>query len=140
MRPQFSYDNLIIGDTMKKKGFTLVELLAIIAILAIIITISMFAYNKIQAKIVAQQLENDITYILTAAEDYAHQNGFTVDKTVTVDYLVKRGLITADDDNDQIINPQTKKKMNCLEINIHYDNTNQSYEAKFTNPNKLDCD
>ena len=59
---------------MNKKGFTLVELLGVIVILAVIITIAVVSYTGIQDNIKDEQYKNVINYILTNANDYAQKN------------------------------------------------------------------
>ena len=43
---------------MKKRGFTLVEMLAVVAILAIVIGICIVVYTRVQQNILDSQLEN----------------------------------------------------------------------------------
>ena len=52
---------------MKKKGFTLVELLATIAILVVLISLSLVIYNRVKENVLNQELANTISYIETQA-------------------------------------------------------------------------
>ena len=129
---------------MNKKGFTLTELLGVIAILAVIITIAVSSYNGIQKNILEQQYQNVTSYILTGAEDYAHKNNFEPTNNteqmiiyMNVDALIKRGIISADDDSGKIFNPKDKTEMNNMCIRIDYNSKDRSYQATFeaTNTN-----
>ena len=127
---------------MNKKGFTLTELLGVIAILAIIITISVASYSGIQKNILNQQYQNVSNYILTGAEDYAHKNNFlpTNNKEqmiiyINVDALITRGIISADDESGKILNPIDKTEMNNLCIRIDYNSADRNYNANFEKNN-----
>ncbi len=130
---------------MNKKGFTLTELLATITVLAIIITISVASYNTIQKNVLDQQYENLKSYILSGAEDYAHKNNFApvnekeeIHIYINVEKLIKQGIITADDQSGNIINPVDKTIMNDKCIKIDYINESRSYEASFEE-NETNC-
>ncbi len=104
---------------MNKRGFTLVELLAIISILAIIITISVSAFHNTQQTIIEKQYENIVNDILLKAEDYAHKNGFTINITLTVNDLIEKGILLPNDDG-YIVSPIDQKIMNCFIIEVVY--------------------
>ena len=59
---------------MKKKGFTLVELLAVIVILAVILTISVPAVKKTVDSAKKKSAENDALMIKDIAEKYYTSN------------------------------------------------------------------
>ena len=59
---------------MKKKGFTLVELLAVIVILAVILTISVPAVKKTIDNAKKKSAENDAIMIKNIAEKYYTSN------------------------------------------------------------------
>ena len=70
-----------------KKGFTLVELLVVIAILAILATVSVVGYsafidsaNKSNAETEAHQVEGIINASLMAGEAYEIATGYTIEK------------------------------------------------------------
>ena len=104
---------------MNKKGFTLVELIAVIAVLAIIITISVTMYGNTQNEILNQQYENTKKDILLKAEDYAHENNFTENKEITVQDLIDKGVILPEE-NGKLTNPKTHESLNCWTIKITY--------------------
>ena len=106
---------------MKKNGFTLTELLAVVVILSIIISISAVAINNTQQSILEQQKKNVIENILIKAEDYAHSNGFENKDPiyVTVQELIDKGKILPGDDG-KIVDPLEHKEMNCYTIKITY--------------------
>ena len=57
-----------------KRGFTLVELLAVIVILGILLSISTVAVNKIRQKQNEENLKNQISSVLTGAKSYVADN------------------------------------------------------------------
>ena len=57
-----------------KRGFTLVELLAVIVILGILLSISTVAVNSIRKKQDEKNLENQISSVLTGAKSYVADN------------------------------------------------------------------
>ena len=79
---------------MNKKGFTLVELLASIVILALIVAITVPAIDGVSKSIRKTQRENLIKKIEISASDYAFKTNET---GVFVDTLIKSGYIEADD-------------------------------------------
>ena len=81
---------------MSKKGFTIVELLATIVILAIISTIAFAAYRNIQASMKETALKNKVAYIENASSNYANDTGNLV---TIVQVLVDEGYIQPDDNN-----------------------------------------
>ena len=98
-----------------KKGFTLVELLAVICILAIIVAIAIPTYSKIMESVQNKQYQNKISYIKTAALKYADDTNYSV---FFVDDLVKNGYIEPDYNNSIIDNRDNKTIMNCYMITI----------------------
>ncbi|MEG0977563.1 MAG: prepilin-type N-terminal cleavage/methylation domain-containing protein, partial [Bacilli bacterium] len=101
-----------------KRGFTLVELLGVIAILAVVITISVPLYNSVKKSTLKKQYENVIATIETAAEKYANETHQT---TVNVEDLIEAGYISADDQK-KIYNPINKESLNCYTVVTTYEN------------------
>ena len=104
---------------MKKNGFTLTELLAVIVVLSIIISICAVAISNTQKSILEQQKKNVIENILIKAEDYAHSNEFESDIYITVQELIDKGKLVPDNDG-KITDPVEHKEMNCYTIKITY--------------------
>lgn len=62
-------------NTDKRKGFTIVELLIVIVVIAILAAITIVAYNGVQARARDAQRKEDIATIAKAFELYYAQNG-----------------------------------------------------------------
>lgn len=104
----------------KEKGFTLVELMATIVVLAIIIAIAMPLFFNIQKNIIKKNCENKVKLIETAAVKYRED---TNSETMYVDDLIKNGYLDADDEKGNIYNDggntcsnTTKQRMNCYVV------------------------
>ena len=102
---------------MKNKGFTLVELLAVIAILAIIIGLSFVIYSRVQSDVLEQELKNTVSYIEVQAQNYANDTNITV---VSVEDLILNGYVEPDDETD-IYNPVDKTSLNCYIVRSTYE-------------------
>ena len=87
----------------KNKGFTLVELLAVIVILGILIAFSTISISKIKKKQDQKNYENVISSILTGAKAY---NAEVRKSSFTVEELIKSGYV----DFDQNKYPDLKNK------------------------------
>ena len=101
---------------MRKKGFTLVELLAVIAILAIIIGLSFVIFIRVQNDVLEKDLNNTILYIEAQAEKYANDTNITV---VSVEDLILDGYVEPDDETD-IYNPVDNTSLNCYIVKSTY--------------------
>ena len=113
---------------MKNRGFTLVELIAVIAILAVILLLSLGAFTTVQQSVLDSQYNNLIIDIEAKAEDYARDIGTTDILYINVDFLIKNGYIQADDDN-YIYDPRDNSIMNCYKIHIMF--ADGQYTADF---------
>ncbi len=102
---------------MKNKGFTLVELLAVIAILAIIIGLSFVIYSRVQSDVLEQELKNTVSYIEVQAQNYANDTNITV---VSVEDLILNGYVEPDDETD-IYNPVDNSSLNCYIVRSTYE-------------------
>lgn len=63
------------SSTRRQRGFTIVELLIVIVVIAILATISIVAYNGIQARARQAVVQQDLKNIMTAVELFRHQEG-----------------------------------------------------------------
>lgn len=112
---------------MKNKGFTLVELIAVIVIIALVLALTTGIFIGVRKNILEQVYENTINDILTKAESYAKETGMTGTIDINVDFLIKNGYLKADDDK-YIYDPRNKdNKLNCYMIHIIL--KDQEYEA-----------
>ena len=119
---------------MKNKGFTLVELLAVIAILAIIIGICFAVYIGVQRNILNSQLKNTVSYIEVQAQNYANDTNITV---VSVEDLILNGYVEPDDETD-IYNPVDKTSLNCYIVRSTYEDGEFNASLVLENENLLD--
>lgn len=108
-------------EKLKRQGFTLVELLGSLAIIAVIATLAIPTFFTVQKKVLEGQLRNKISYIEAKAEQWAST---TDDIKINVGRLIELGYLEADDILGQIYNPVTKESMNCLVISIKKENEN----------------
>ena len=118
----------IYDSIMKNRGFTLVELIAVIAILAVILLLSLGVFTTVQQSVLDSQYNNLIIDIEAKAEDYARDIGTTDILYINVDFLIKNGYIQADDDN-YIYDPRDNSIMNCYKIHIMF--ADGQYTADF---------
>ena len=97
-----------VSDKMKnRKGFTLVELLAVITILGIIIMIATVSVTSILNKNDKKNVSNDGSKLAEAAKIYYQDQGYTGDKKITLANLKSSGYIK-----------DTKLTAGCIDIKI----------------------
>ena len=98
---------------MKKTGFTLSELIAVIAILAVIMSAGVAIFYNVRQNVLENSYINLKTYLETAASEYALDTGVT---TVTVETLIEEGYVEPDDETS-IYDPRNNESINCYLIN-----------------------
>ena len=126
-----------------KRGFTLVELLAVIVILGILLSISTVAVNNIRKQQDEKNLENQISSVLTGAKSYVADNPSVIydlttgAKSVNVQKLIDGDYVSIKDLNkfdktsvtikkcDNETNPENVKLKYSITININ--NINKTY-------------
>ena len=108
-----------------KKGFTLIELIAVLVVLSILTTSSVAVFINIRNSVLRKEKNNLITYLETKAIEYANETNVTA---VSVEDLIKIGLIKPDDETD-IYDPVTRESMNCYIIDLVWEDG--EYKAKF---------
>ena len=116
---------------LNNKGFTLVELMGVIAIMAIIIGIAVPSYIGITKSNNEHMYENKITEIKIKAEEYANANN--IDKaTIPVSTLITEGYLEVDKPKNaigsQIVNP-VGGYMDCDMISISKNDGEYSIEV-----------
>ena len=108
-----------------KKGFTLIELIAVLVVLSILITSLVAVFINIRNSVLKKEKNNLITYLEIKAIEYANETNVTA---VSVEDLIKIGLIKPDDETD-IYDPVTRESMNCYIIDLVWEDG--EYKAKF---------
>ena len=113
---------------MNNKGFTLVELLASVVILAMILAIAIPGINNLSSQIRKKHLENTIKNIEIAASKYAFD---TKENIVFVDKLVTEGYMQSDEEDGAIYNEVNNEKLNCYLVKM--EKVSDHYNATFQN-------
>ncbi len=118
---------------MNRKGFTLVELVAVISILGLLMIIMTPAYNNINNNIKEKNYESKKATIkkaiLSYTERYLKDQIYPGDKTkcyfFSVEYLIHSGIYASDDEQEEYItNTLTNQKYSGNELIavVYYDN------------------
>lgn len=113
---------------MNKKGFTIVELLVTITLLAIISTISVISITSFINKNKENNYEILKNTILEASKEYVADNRYgNIEPSITAQYLLDNHYITSG-----LTDPKTGKNidLNSVIITITYQNRNYIYEVK----------
>lgn len=113
---------------MNKKGFTIVELLVTITLLAIISTISVISITSFINKNKENNYEILKNTILQASKEYVTDNRYgNIDSSITAQYLLDNHYITSG-----LTDPKTGKNidLNSVVVTITYQNKNYTYEIK----------
>ena len=119
------------------RGYTLVELLAIVTVLSIIVGMSSVAFNQVQNNVLEKDYENVISYIESTAVQYANDTGIA--GKITVQDLIDAGYITPDD-KDNIYNPINNDSINCNIIDITYESDKDQFSSTFKKEDIKDKD
>lgn len=120
---------------MNRKGFTLVELIAVITIMSLIAIITTPAYDSISKSIKTRNYESKKNTIkahtLNYVERYLKNEAYdgTPDKTLcfSVNYLIRNGIISSDNEKEEYIeNNITGEKYanNTIFVKVKYDINN----------------
>ena len=118
---------------MKKNGFTLVELIAVIVILGLVLSIAYTGVSAFIDRFKERQHDNVIKGIEDAASKYAFDTGETM---VFVEKLITEGYYEVDNDASEVKDPKTDENLNCYVVEM----TKQStyYIAKFKSDTKYE--
>ena len=118
---------------MKKKGFTLVELLAVIVILALLSAIILPVVGKMLKSNEAALSQEQIDSIITIAKKYAIENSDILPDEgsedvyeLGIDELMDEGYL----DKDSVIDPKTKESVSGY-VSISYDSTYNQYKYEY---------
>lgn len=124
---------------LKNKGFTIIELLTVILILALIVAMVVPSYNAIIKKNKAKIYDSKKNMIILAAEKYATDENLSGINTISVNKLIEEGYIAGEKDEDgnyNIINDVNNENMRCYTITI--DATSELPEAALNE--KANCE
>lgn len=113
---------------MNKKGFTIVELLVTITLLAIISTIAVVSITSFINKTKENNYEILKNTVLEASKEYVADNRYgNIESSITAQYLLDNHYITS-----RLTDPKTGKNidLNSVVITITYQNKNYTYEIK----------
>lgn len=121
---------------MNKKGFTLVEILAAITLLAILATLTINVSVRKINESKEKGLETLIKSIELAAKDYIIENGENVESFKENDYayVTLETLVLEEKFNNSLINPTTKKPLPISDAVY----VTRSYNGKITSYYDID--
>ena len=105
----------------KKSGFTIPELLAVIAILGVLITLSASVYNGVSNRVKQSTLNQKVNYFKEKALEYAQENDVG-NKTISLSQLIELGYVDAEHPEnpvrEKIDNPVNNDFLDCMSFNI----------------------
>lgn len=91
------------------KGFTLVELIAVIVVLSFLITIASTIFVNVRQSVLNGDYNNIISYLESKALEYANKTDIN---NVSVETLIKEGYVNPDNETD-IYDPRDNTTLNC---------------------------
>ena len=139
---------------MNKKGFTLVEILAVLALLSVILIIGTVSINGIHNKIDKNLFESKLEYIINGAETWGQDNKTSLmdgELTTTVGSLIASKDIETDELRNYasceagnskdgkcmvITNNVTGNVINALELRVYLEN-NRVYSCIIKNSSNM---
>lgn len=110
-----------------KKGFTLVELLAVIVILALLATIAIPNMFKVSNEVQKDMYCEKVNMILSAAKTWgsSHTSELktTCYKEMTINELINKGIVKKENDEPPFVeNPLTKEAMENSKVGVYLKN------------------
>ncbi|MBR5662292.1 MAG: prepilin-type N-terminal cleavage/methylation domain-containing protein [Bacilli bacterium] len=105
----------------KNKGFTLIEMLATVAIIAVVTLIATVTYTKVRKNIINRQYKNLKAVIEIAGVRYTSKTG---EIKYYVQELIDEGYLDPDDETGNIYDPRDNHSLNCHIVSVDIDNTN----------------
>lgn len=118
---------------MKKNGFTLVEMLAVIAVLGLLVSIIVPVVTNLLGDSEDALYQEQVNNVIVAAKQYMVLHSDLLPEqgsiaSVTISELIDDGVI----DNDKVIDPKTKDELSgCVVVN--YNNDFNQYEYNYKN-------
>lgn len=125
---------------MGKKGFTMIELLVVVAIIGILLVLTIPSIQSVSSnsrtkmcKSKLSIIENDVNAYLTSNFDcFISKNDSSCGICISsingnecitnVERLVELGLVEYNNDKNEVINPKDKSSMNDYQIKIVFNN------------------
>ena len=115
-----------------KRGFTLVELLAVLLILGVILTITYYSVNAIIESSRTSLSDTQKSAIEESAKVYYLEEGMNNNATcVTIEYLLSEGYI----EKSKVVDPEDNQEMKGY---VTITQTNNKYTYTFTKINASD--
>ncbi len=109
---------------MKRNGFTLVEMMAVIVLIAILAVIGVATYTNVNESAKEKTLESKKEQIRTSAIKWAKENNISNKTIISVNALVVEGYLTAEENEvgkiGVITNPVTGENMICNTVDISF--------------------
>ena len=107
---------------MKRNGFTLVEMMAVIVLIALLAVIGVATYTNVNESAKQKTLESKKEQIRTSAIKWAKENNISNKTIISVNALVVEGYLTAEENEvgkiGVIENPVTGENMICNTVDI----------------------
>lgn len=121
---------------MNNKGFTLVEIIVVVALLGIIMSLSISSYVNYSEKLEERNKENSISIIKMKAKDYYNSTGknvFFVKELLQKGYLKgnqsNKYIVNSDDYTCHIVNVESSTdENNKININVYVNEEDYSLE------------
>ncbi|MCI8575853.1 MAG: type II secretion system protein [Bacilli bacterium] len=118
-----------------KRGFTLIEILAVFSVLAIIMLLAIPAYGLIRGNVNKKMYENKVSLIRVAADNWAGETGMLV---TNVEHLINEGKLEADNEAGDFVNPIDGTSLLCRILRIKKDDN--FYISELTSEENCDYD
>ncbi len=107
---------------MKHNGFTLIEMMAVIVLVALLAVIGVATYTNVNESAKQKTLESKKEQIRSSAIKWAKENNISNKTVISVNALVVEGYLTADENEvgkiGVIENPVTGENMICNTVDI----------------------
>lgn len=125
---------------MNNKGFTLIEILAVLIVLALLMALSIPAYMSVFGDVKASNYHNKILEIEIAANKYGEKikdevkNSTGSCMTSNVSELIRKGYLVSEDDMDDVLyNPLNNQPLNS-NVRICYCSSSFKIESFYLEP------
>lgn len=132
----YKYTILMIGGYMNNKGFTLLEVILVVAILGVITLIIVPSVSSLLNKNKSEQYENLKKSIISAAKMYVSDNRYDLGINCTNNIyqftIELNKLVDAGDLSNPVIDPRDKSEIELSNVvNITYNCSNKSFSYEY---------